>query len=282
MSRPLLGAAGRASRALHASGVLGPSASGAVRRATARARGQVTYRNRSGHTVEADLSDYMERTGFFGAHSAAFIRRLRRLLRPGDWAIDAGANVGLIASPMAAAVGRGGAVWAIEPLPRNLARLQRLRDANDLSQLTILPVALAATASTAELRLSAAPGGSGWGSFVSPWAGEATVSVPTAPLDDLVASHAPDRPLRLLKVDLEGYEREMLRGATATLTDHRPVVACEFHDPLLRAAGSSSGDLLAAFADLGYAPDDASRRLATALDGRVVDLLLVPRGAASR
>jgi len=277
VSGPLLSAAARASRALHARGVFGSAASGGVRRATARARGQVTYRNRWGHVVEADLSDYMERSGFFGAHSAAFIRRLPELLRPGDWAIDAGANVGLLSSPMAAAVGPGGAVWSIEPLPRNVERLQQLRDANELPQLTILPVALAATASTAELRLSAAPGGSGWGSFVSPWAAAASVAVTTARLDDLVAAHAPEAPLRLLKVDLEGYEREMLRGATATLTRHRPVIACEFHDPLLRAAGSSSADLLAAFKELGYAPDGPSRRVAASLEGRVVDLLLVPR-----
>lgn len=279
--RALVGAAGMASRAIHARGLVGVNGSRAVRRVAALASGSrhVTYRNAAGHVLEADLGDYMERSGFFGAHSAPFIRQLRTLLRPGDWAIDAGANVGLISSPMAAAVGPTGAVWSVEPLPRNVERLRQLRQSNNLVQLTVHPVALAARASTAELRLSATPGGSGWGSFVSPWAGDTTVAVPTVPLDDLVAASGPDLPLRLVKIDLEGYEREMLRGAMTTLTTHRPVVVCEFHDPLLRAAGSCSADLLAAFAELGYVAEGRSRRAAASLSGRVVDLFLVPQPA---
>ncbi len=96
------------------------------------------------------------------------------------------------------------------------------------------------------------PAGARSGSFVAPWAREEFVEVATVRLDDLVATRAPDGPLRVVKIDIEGFEAEMLAGAQATLTDHRPVVICEFHDPLLRAAGSSSEDLLRAFAAYGY------------------------------
>ncbi len=275
----LVQAGGRLSRRLHARGLLGPTASGVVRRVSARvaSTGTYSYRDAYGHLMEAALDDYSERAGFFGALSPALIRATAALLRPGDWAIDAGANVGLVSSALAAAVGRQGRVWSIEPVPRNVERLRALKAANRLEQLEVFPVALAAETSIARLRLSAAPGGSGWGSFVSPWAGDEFLEVPTRPLDELVNGHGQGRPLALIKADLEGFEMEMLKGARETLTTHRPFVVCEFHDLLLQAAGSSSRELLEAFAELGYAPQAPFGRPSGSLGGKVLDMILAPR-----
>lgn len=277
---PAVRAAGRASRRLHRAGVVRGRASGAVRRlATHLAhRGTVAYRDAAGHLVTADLDDYMERSGFFGAHQPGLVRFVSSVLAPGDWAIDAGANVGLITSAMAAAVGPAGAVWAVEPLPRNVERLRALKDGNHLDHLHVFPVALSSRAATAELRLPAGTGGSGFASFVAPWAGEGRLEVRTRTLDDLVDAHGPAHPLRLVKIDVEGAEGELLAGARTTLTAHRPVVVCELHDPLLRAAGTSAAGLLAAFADLGYRPAARApfRRLPRSLDGVVLDVLLQP------
>lgn len=275
----LLRAAGAVSRAAHARGLLGERGSGLVRllSRSVAGRGTTTYRDPHGHVVDADLSDYLERAGFFGAHSAPVLRHMVALLRPGDWAIDAGAAVGLFAGPMAAAVGRTGSVWAVEPLARNVQRLQRLKELNDLVQLEVLPVALTSETATARLRLPAAPGGSAFGSFVATWERAGETEVPTCRLDDLVMARDPGRPLRLLKIDVEGSEPELLEGAAATLTGRfKPLVVCEFHDPLLHTAGSSSQDLLERFATLGYAPRPPFDRPARRLDGRVCDLLLGP------
>jgi methyltransferase FkbM-like protein len=123
---------------------------------------------------------------------------------------------------------------------------------------------------------SVRPGGSGWGSLVAPWASSQSVEVAMVRLDDMVARRAPDAPLRLVKIDVEGSEPDLLAGAEVTLSAHRPLVICEFHDPLLRAAGSSSEDLLASFARLGYRPRAPFARPRGGLEGRVCDLLLVP------
>ncbi len=258
-----------------------PTASGGVRLLAGKLirEGRYRYRNQYGHLVEADMADYMERIGFFGAHGSPIIRFLTSQLQPGDWAIDAGANVGLVTSPLAAAVGPSGCVWAIEPLPRNLARLQRLKEANGLSQLVILPLAVGSVVSTERLHLSSLPGGSGSGSFVAPWGEDAFVEVATVPLDHLVATQDPGRPLRVVKIDVEGFEAELLKGAAKTFADHRPLVICEFHDPLLRAAGSSSEDLLERFAGYGYTPRAPFARPSGSLEGLVVDMLLARAGS---
>lgn len=273
----LIEATARTSRMIHGSVAMPGTASGCVRMLAGKLanKGSYVYRNHSGHVFEADLTDYMERIGFFGAHSSALVRFIRAQLRPGDWAIDAGANVGLLSSPMAAAVGSQGLVWAVEPLPRNVESLLALKQRNCLEQMEVLPVALSATAGTARLRLSELPGGSGFGSFVAPWMEGGYIEVPTRPLDELVESTITDRPLRFIKMDVEGFEAELLQGARKTLTTWKPMVVCEFHDPLLRAAGSSSEGLLSLFAEYGFHPREPFGRPPGSLDDKVVDMLLM-------
>lgn len=243
--------------------------SGAVRFVARRfaASGQYLYSDYYGHTVEADLTDYMERVGFFGAHSSNLLRSITGRLSPGDWVIDVGANVGLFAAAMCAAVGREGHVWAFEPVPRNVARLEALKKVNDLRQLTIFPVALGSKSSVAQLRIPALAGGSGFGSFVATWERSGVLDVVTTPLDLIVKSQGPDRPLRLIKIDVEGFETEVLAGALATMANHRPLVLCEFHDPLLRSAGSSAGALYEQFRACGFVCRKPSKLPKGSLDG---------------
>ena len=68
----------------------------------------------------------------------------------------------------------------------------------------------------------------------------------------------------------------MVAGARTTLTTRKPLVLCEFHDPLLRAAGTSAKGLLALFGDYGYAPCAPFTGPTRSLDGAVVDILLAP------
>ncbi len=275
----LTGSAGRISRRIHRQVPVPPAASGAVRLAARRlaASGVYAYRNAHGHVVVADLSDYMERAGFFGAHSSKLLRFVASHLRPGDWAIDAGANVGLMASAMAAAVGPEGCVWAVEPVPRNIGRLRTLKEANGLRQLEIVPLALSSERSTASLRLPALPGGSGFGSFVATWERAEDIEVDVCPLDELVEASAPQSPLTLVKMDVEGYEGQLLAGAKATLTGRRPLVVCEVHDPLLRSAGTSAAELLDQFEAYGYEPRAPFGVPGGPLDGVVCDILFAPR-----
>jgi len=256
---------------------MGRPSAGVVKRIAARlaAKDEYLYQDRWGYLVHADLSDSIERAGFFGAHSPRLLGLVPGLLSPGDWAVDVGANVGLVTSEMCRAVGTGGLVWAVEPLPRNVERLLALKAANDLTQLIVFPGALSSTKSTALLRVPVHGGGSAYGSFVADWE-SVSVEVPTWRLDDLVDEHAGDRQLRLLKIDAEGAEPSVLAGGERTLRQMRPLVLCEFNDILLRLAGTTSEGLLQRFSELGYRPHAPMGRPRRSLDGRCIDMLLVP------
>lgn len=209
--------------------------------------GSFRYRDRSGLIRHADLGDDMELAGFLGIPTLVLPAEVRAAIRPGDRVVDIGANVGLVSGELCRLVGESGEVWAFEPLPRNLARLEALKVDNDLSQLRILPFALGASSGTLRLGLPA-DGHSGWGSITKDWDISAGVDVEVRRLDDVLESST----VRLLKLDVEGYEDQVLAGAEVTLRAARPIVICEIADRWLKAAGSSEAMLLAHFADLGY------------------------------
>jgi len=200
---------------------------------------------------------------------------IARMINPGDWVVDVGANIGLMTAEMCNLVGSHGCVWAIEPIPCNVLRLEQLRDANSLGQLQIFQGALSNATGSASIHLPRG-GESGWASFTKSWDMAGTLEVQTWRLDDLVNIVQPARKLALLKLDVEGFEPQVLEGAQQTLLSLQPPVLCEFNDVLLRDAGSSSGQLLDAFADLGYQPVPRRVKVQAAPYRRVRDILLMP------
>lgn len=235
--------------------------------------GDMAYADRDGYVRAADLSDHMESLVFVGRHRLP--KAVVASLHPGDWALDIGANVGSVAGQMCRAVGLTGRVWAFEPIPRNVDRLRRLAAANSLTHLEIFECALSSESGTAVIRLGP-EGTSGHASFTASWIDKGELEVRTVRLDDLTASMPGSERLRLVKLDVEGFEQEVLEGARETIRRFRPLIYCEFNDIILRDAGASSEALLRFFAGLGYCVAPVWRRSSARLDGRNVDLLMTP------
>jgi FkbM family methyltransferase len=144
---------------------------------------------------------------------------LRKALRPGDVLYDVGANVGAY-SLLAAALHRGAVdVVAIEPSATTYAQLCRNIALNPLaSRITPLPVALTQQCSLTSFGYSDLTAGAALHSVGIPMKGNAYVQqVIGMPLDYLIAMYRLPLP-NAIKVDVDGAEVGVIRGASATLS----------------------------------------------------------------
>lgn len=77
-----------------------------------------------------------------------------------------------------------------------------------------------------------------------------TISVPQVTADSVCATHG-FKPT-LLKIDVEGFEEEVLRGAQGTLKSHKPVIFLELHGDLIARRGKEATSVLELLNKCGY------------------------------
>src|SRR4051794_9551734 len=143
--------------------------------------------------------------------------------------LDVGANIGLSALALAPLLPRG-RILAAEPSPRTVAALRRTLALNGLEdRVAVEPVAVGAA--PGEAAFHAAEHSAGAHLMDPGTLGAAAlpqVRVPVETVDALVARHRLAR-LDFIKIDVEGFETEVLDGARATLARHRPLIFAEFN-----------------------------------------------------
>jgi FkbM family methyltransferase len=181
-------------------------------------------------------------------------------VRSGDTVLDIGANVGAHSVFLSHLVGRRGRVLAFEPLPANINSLgETLRRRGRFANITIVPVAVGNPQSVGGTVTIKAPGddltqASLQLQTTGSWEGKSDVrefSVPLASLDADKNVQALER-LAFVKIDVEGGELDVLRGASYTLSRHLPLIYCEAYDKWEAAFGYAPADLLNFARSIGY------------------------------
>lgn len=154
-------------------------------------------------------------------------------IQPNDVVLDFGANVGSF-SGVAAAKMEKGKVYAFEPTPSTIAYLKK--NISFYGNVEICPYAVSDVVGTAEFTVNGdldANPELGKNSMRPPQNGNdfrwQTITVDTITVDDFVARRKLER-VDFIKADIEGAERQMLRGARETLARFAPKLAlCTYH-----------------------------------------------------
>jgi FkbM family methyltransferase len=190
------------------------------------------------------------------------IRWLRSVIQPGTTAIDVGANVGQMTLEMAQLTGPRGRIIAIEPGPGNLAVLRKHIEANGFSdRVTVVDAACcAAHGEEMDLEIPAAnvdEVGSGFqlagiGTVPNPMdrgSPRVRLKVATVTLDQLMADLKVQP--AVLKIDVEGAELEVLRGARGLLHTCRPEVSVGFHPFAFDLPAAAQSTIISLLGDAG-------------------------------
>jgi FkbM family methyltransferase len=183
---------------------------------------------------------------------------IRRLLQPGQQAIDIGANYGVYTLTMAKIVGPTGAVWAFEPASSTVALLAQGISANELSHVVVECSAVSSVCGTARLALN---DNAEFNSLVrDELPAVATETVPVVTLDDCLQRYRWND-IDLVKIDAEGEETNIIAGGRRFFTECSPLILYE-----VKAGPDFHLELVREFAHLGF----ESYRLIPGLD------LLIP------
>jgi FkbM family methyltransferase len=151
----------------------------------------------------------------YEAPDTAFVRSV---VRHGDVVVDIGANVGWYSTLLADAVGTTGHVYAFEPGEQALRMLRA--SARDYPQLWVIPMALSDYEGDTEVHIPLDLGNAS----LARMSGELrTEPCRVTTLDNYLQREGQTAPI-FIKMDVEGGERDILRGAKKTLTADRPPI----------------------------------------------------------
>jgi len=196
--------------------------------------------------INIDFSQFIDsKVYYFGAYEPETVLTIEKLVRPGDVALDVGANIGYITMNLAAAVGETGKVVAFEPSSWAFDRLKRNIRLNDMHQVESHCVAVGDIAQKGvKLILPCGYRLDGHDTAI-----EQVIDIWT--LDDYVTASGIEK-LHFLKIDTDGMEAAITRGARRTLERFRPKILFELGPGGLKKRGESSDELLSTLSRLGY------------------------------
>jgi FkbM family methyltransferase len=168
----------------------------------------------------------LHRSFAYGSWEPEVVRSIRKHVMPGTTVLDIGAQSGFYSLLLSRLVGPAGMVFAFEPLPANFRILQENMNLNDIRNVKIRREAVSERSGEIsfefphnEISLVAGPllEGDDLGTF----------QVPSITLDDFVRQTG--HSIQFVKMDVEGAETSVLKGAVQTLRTLHPSMVVELH-----------------------------------------------------
>jgi FkbM family methyltransferase len=179
--------------------------------------------------------------------------RVMREVRVGDHVAEVGASMGLYALAFAGRVGAAGHVTAFEPDPESASALETNVGVNGWQD-RVTMIRAAVGQRSGQVRFAAARGLESR-IETSPAARDGVITVPMVTLDDALA----ERRVDVIKIDVEGFEQQVLEGARTLLTDgrRRPrAILVEVHPFAWTETGTTSASFLGLLGETGFRVED--------------------------
>jgi len=213
---------------------------------------------RRGLRYELDLAEGIDLAIYlFGAFEPEVAAYCRSVLREGDCALDVGANIGAHTLNMARIVGPRGRVVACEPTDFAFAKLKR--------NLSLNP-GLAGRVMARQIFLAARAGDSLPAAIASSWPLNPSANVKLEPSQgapksttgasvdilDSVITPLGDAAVALVKLDVDGYERDVLEGGARCLSRRRPAIVIELAPDTAARGEESLREILRLLRHAGY------------------------------
>ncbi|NLX24733.1 MAG: FkbM family methyltransferase [Lentisphaerae bacterium] len=245
--------------------------------------GTIRRCTRHGIHFELDISTYH---GWMIYYRRSGNRRVSDLVNRGDTVMDVGANIGEVTLLCAQKTGPDGLVIAFEPNPATFAQLSKMLALNPGLNCVLVNQALGSMTGPVTMVQpdNRNPGTCTIASSTTP--GKAlSANIPLTTLDQYIEEHPISR-LNLIKLDVEGYELNVLQGAEKTISRYRPVLVIELVDSHQKRHGHSAADIVKFVLQHDYRVTDFSGQTPFGIHDHFedcsLDITCVPNECVSR
>jgi len=206
-----------------------------------------------GNPMILDLNDLgiSRELALYGEHEHNSTKEVKKLVKPGMKILEVGANIGYYAVLETKLAGENGYLYAFEPSPFNFNLLKRNIELNKIKNAEVYQKAAGAENEMAKFYVA---NKSNLSSFIKRddmdmYRNGKIIDVEIIKLDDFLKNKDVD----FIRMDVEGYEKEILRGIEETMkTQHPKHFFIEIHSELLHKKNSSAGEILEYLNNFGY------------------------------
>lgn len=205
---------------------------------------------------------------------------MREILHPGAVFVDVGANIGYVTAAAMRLVTPTGRVVAFEPVTRYCEHIRRIAELNPAYALQVENLALGAVDGTAQIAVSR-DNNIGWNTMVPAFMSDqvpAYEAVTVATLDGYAAKLGLNR-ITMIKIDVEGFEMQVLNGMSRIIVESRPVIYLEYAPQAQELMGFDDTNLERLFAEARYSVHEAQSMTAVRLAdlSQTTNLVLMPQ-----
>ena len=162
-----------------------------------------------------------------GTYEDEINKLIKISLNPGDIALDVGGNIGLQSIRMSKSVGEQGKVFAFEPLIHLQEKLSRNIKLNKADNVKLFPYALSNTEREVDFHISKGKWNQGTFNISNNQPGTEIQHVIIKVADEIPEVKELNR-LDLVKIDVEGFEYQVLLGLKQTIRKHKPRIIFEY------------------------------------------------------
>lgn len=193
--------------------------------------GIVNQRTPWGNLIEIDTNETIGNSIYSTKiYDLALSETLWRLIEPGNFVLDVGANIGFVTGLCSYKLGPLGKVWAFEPNPIVIPRLTKNIQHNQFVNTTFYPFALSDSNKEGYLELPEMFSYNQGVAYIKNGTHSSNaIKIDLRKLDDMIDAHTI---INVLKLDVEGHELSVLRGAKKVLKNKQIInIVYEDHDP---------------------------------------------------
>jgi len=182
---------------------------------------------------------------------------IKNIIKKGDVVLDLGANIGYYTLIFAKLVGDKGKVFAFEPEPNNFNLLKKNVELNGYKNVVLIPKAI--SSKTGKNKLYISDENTGSHTIIETEKNRKYIEIDSVCLDDYFVGF--DRKINFIKMDVEGYEGEAIRGMTSILQKNEQIgILMEFAPYLIEEFGMKPEEYISLFNDPNWKTYVLNRR----------------------